>query len=187
MPSRKGAMSLDMSRYRPEEREAVRRCVHAAHAVGAVEVTRGLSDCVYGLLSELRDIDDERLLLFLRYMLQNNENGDDLAARVALVLRPPGFTLTLSSKYQEFAPSVARDLPMEILDRAAFSAVAVRLNTYPITSEGRYSGLILCRYANNLYKGLVSPKGNDQSMAFTAALQGKCRLPDGTDVLVQTS
>ncbi len=60
-------MSLDMSRYRPEEREAVRRCVHAAHAVGAVEVTRGLSDCVYGLLSELRDIDDERLLLFLRY------------------------------------------------------------------------------------------------------------------------
>lgn len=106
---------------------------------------------------------------------------------MALVLRPPGFTLTLSSKYQEFAPSVARDLPMEILDRAAFSAVAVRLNTYPITSEGRYSGLILCRYANNLYKGLVSPKGNDQSMAFTAALQGKCRLPDGTDVLVQTS
>ncbi len=180
-------MSLDVSRYDPVEREAVRRCIHAAHAAGAPELIRGLNNCIYGLFSELRIIDDDRVMLFLRYMLKNNAQRNELASGVLSVLRPPGHTPIVNLKHEESAVDLNRGLSGEIIARAANAAIAVRLNTYPLTSEGRRSGYLLCKYAADLRKGLLSPHDHAHGPNFIAAIQGRCKLPDGTDVRVQSA
>lgn len=180
-------MSLDVSRYDPVEREAVRRCIHAAHAVGAPELIRGLNNCIYGLFSELRILDDDRVMLFLRYMLKNNAQTDELAKRVLLVLRPPWYAPIVNLKYQERAVDLSRWLPGEILARAADAAVAVRLNTYPLTSDGRHNGYLLCKYASDLRNGLLFSHDHAHLPNFIAAIQGRCRLPGGKEVRVQST